>query len=724
MKHLTEDMLIQYAFDLLETDIQAEAAAHLADCGDCTRQLQQIRAKFAVLDVLDTDEPISEDLLGKTIQQTQAQVWGSAEHTETVSDGSRRSAFKPWGRWIASAAAVLLVALLIRHDLNPAPTLTTTEPEPQQTAKAPKQPEKQTTLKESNTAVATKPVNGARTRAKAIDSPAITTHISANTPPPAKTKVTTDSDTDWAMTSNDGKTELLAEAEIASNADSYAFGAADSLQAVRVVDAEEIPDKAPFAPASAIELVVLPAPDQTQVTIYNSADLTLVRDTRKLTLKPGWNWLQFMWDGTQIDPTSLSLRPLEHEAHIDIELISYPARLKDIGRWLIRSEVEGAVPFEITYFASGLSWRAFYMGTMNDDETAMSLKGYVNVANHSGQDFVNAQTRLVVGQTRLTEPINYLAGRQYPYGPEVIQGKGGGVKHSTQVDFGYKNNWKHPQFGTINDALSGELNGDVLFFSDGDFAKIPDTKQIEKKGLSEYFLYTIEGTEDLTNQWSKRLPSFDVADIPIKSLYKYDDDRYGTQPVRFVSFANDAEHELGETPIPEGSIKIYRNLNAQQNLAYVGQSDFKYIPVNEEVELNLGPARLVKVEPTLMSTRTENYTFDTKGNISGWDDVENYRVTVTNTRDIPIEMEITWNMGTACWELELVENPKNEARNTKQTQNTNVSISKTNIEYKKHDKTRARFTLTVEPRSESQFDIDIRKYRQQRQEAYVKKQNR
>ena len=30
-------------------------------------------------------------------------------------------------------------------------------------------------------------------------------------------------------------------------------------------------------------------------------------------------------------------------------------------------------------------------------------------------------------------------------------------------------------------------------------------KEIKKEGLSEYFLYTIEGTETIPNGWSKRL---------------------------------------------------------------------------------------------------------------------------------------------------------------------------------------------------------------------------
>ena len=35
-----------------------------------------------------------------------------------------------------------------------------------------------------------------------------------------------------------------------------------------------------------------------------------------------------------------------------------------------------------------------------------------------------------------------------------------------------------------------------------------DEKQIIKEGLSEYFIYTIEGTETIPNGWSKQLRSF------------------------------------------------------------------------------------------------------------------------------------------------------------------------------------------------------------------------
>ncbi|MHC4682484.1 MAG: hypothetical protein ACYTEK_27830 [Planctomycetota bacterium] len=58
-----------------------------------------------------------------------------------------------------------------------------------------------------------------------------------------------------------------------------------------------------------VDLVTLPSRDTVQLTIYNSADMTLVRESRALTLKSGANALQFSWENTLIDPTSLEMLP-------------------------------------------------------------------------------------------------------------------------------------------------------------------------------------------------------------------------------------------------------------------------------------------------------------------------------------------------------------------------------------------------------------------------------
>jgi len=75
---------------------------------------------------------------------------------------------------------------------------------------------------------------------------------------------------------------------------------------------------AAVASARDIDLVTLPPRDQVQLTIYNSEDLTLVKETRSISFKKGQNRLQFSWANTLIDPTSVYFRPIEHEDDIEV----------------------------------------------------------------------------------------------------------------------------------------------------------------------------------------------------------------------------------------------------------------------------------------------------------------------------------------------------------------------------------------------------------------------
>jgi len=436
-----------------------------------------------------------------------------------------------------------------------------------------------------------------------------------------------------------------------------------------------------------VDLVTLPSRDKVQLTIYNSADLTLVRESRNLTLKNGWNWLQLAWANTLIDPTSLTLEPLEQKDKIAIEQLVFPARVQQVGQWLIYSQVDGRVPFEITYFTSGLAWRAFYMGTLAKDEMAMRLEGYVRVDNNSGDDYENAQTRVIVGQVHLLDQIAELAKRQYPYDmPMPLEGYGGYGGGAWYEDADKK-----------DAALLGKMLTKEHVALDAYEPLAP--KEIKKEGLSEYFLYTIEGTETILNTWGKRLLSFEVNDIAVKSLYKYDEERWGTETIRFVAFTNDEKHNLGQTPIPNGDVKIYSQADDLGYLSYVGGTNIKYIPVNEEIELNLGPARLVTVEPKLMDFKTENYLFDSKGNVSGWDEVQTWQIEVTNTRTLSIEVEITRGFGTVYWQMKFDEK---------------------NISFEKYDVTHPRFKLKLEPQSKRTFGYTVRTYHGEREQAMSK----
>lgn len=385
--------------------------------------------------------------------------------------------------------------------------------------------------------------------------------------------------------------------------------------------------------AAKTDLVTLPTRESVQLTIYNSADLTLVREQRLLTLKPGANRLQFSWANTLIDPTSLELVPREQGAKIDVASLSYPPRVEHAGVWHVNSQVAGQVPFEITYLTSGLSWRAFYLGIIAPDERDMRLEAYVRVTNNSGEDYENASTRLIVGTIHVLDEIASLARRRYPYGTPLPQ-----AVAMTALEGDKSNMLRRESAKSM--MLGAGSAGDA-------FAP----KEITKEGLSEYFLYTIAGTETIPHGWSKRLPSFTADGIAITNLYKYEEERYGKQVMRFLGFANDRDHKLGTTPIPGGAMRVFRLVDDQGALAFEGQSEFKYIPVNKDVELNLGPANNVVVAVTLMDFKTDNYMFNSHRDICGWDEIRDFKVEVKNTRPLPVRIEIKRRLPVPVWEM-------------------------------------------------------------------------
>ncbi len=423
-----------------------------------------------------------------------------------------------------------------------------------------------------------------------------------------------------------------------------------------------------------IDLVTLPTRDTVQLTIYNSADMTLVREARALTVKEGRNQLQFSWENTLIDPTSLEMLPKADADKIFISDLTYPPRVRNLGLWNVQSELSGKVPVEISYLTSGLSWRAFYIGTLTEDEKTMRLQAYVRVTNNSGEDYEEAQVRLIVGKVHIIDQIANLASRQYPYdrpGQTIALGQSiaGGV---------------------IREKFRGMMEKAEPAV---EFEALSRRKQVVKEGLSEYFLYTIEGTETIPTGWSKRLISFDIDEVPVVNLYKFEQERYGDSAVRFLSFKNDKQHKLGDTPIPGGLLKVYRNIDTANHLSYTGQSSFKYIPVDEDVELNLGAVADVVVEPTLMEYKAENHLFDRNRDISGWDDVHTFKIEVRNTRDLPIKVEIKRNFGTQYWNL----------KNTGDFG-----------QFEKEDFDTVKYILELQPRTNKQFEYTLRIYQGER----------
>ena len=417
-----------------------------------------------------------------------------------------------------------------------------------------------------------------------------------------------------------------------------------------------------------IDLVTLPARDKTQLTIYNSADLTLVREQRTLTLKKGINRLEFGWENTLIDPTSVQLNSPGNEGKVRLLEVNFPANISGSAIWSIESDIEGPVSVEITFFTSGLNWRAFYMGTLSEDEKHMQLDAYVTINNQSGEDYENASTRVIVGKIHLLDEIMALAGRKSPYNRPGASPYLPITKSESNMRL---------------DAYRA-LGAAEMVAQDA----VMEAKAIIKEGLSEYFLYTIEGTENIPNGWGKRLPSFSVDKIPVKNLYRYEEERYGKTTRRLVIFKNDKQHQLGKEPLPDGNIKVFKNISKDQQLAYIGHVTSKYIPIDQEVELDFGVARNVKIEPVLMSEKTDNYRFNRKGDISGFDRTQQWQIKLENYRDMPIRIEVVRNLNSPYWEI------KNTGNNKGKYEKIDIDSIKYTLELPAYSNTTLSYALT------------------------------
>jgi hypothetical protein len=368
-----------------------------------------------------------------------------------------------------------------------------------------------------------------------------------------------------------------------------------------------------------VDLVTLPARDSVQLTIYNSEDITLVKETRSVTLKKGANKLQFSWANTLIDPTSVTIRPLERKGDIEVVDTVFPGQKPQHLIWNIESKYEGQVRMEVTYFTSGLTWSMDYVAIADPAEKVLSFDGYVRVFNRSGEEYEDAEVRLIVGTINLVEKIADLARRRGIPVPQPAA----------------------PERRRMEKAVMREAITAGAKAAEGLAAAAP--KKIVKEGLSEYFMFSVAGRETIRNGWSKRMQAVDAEGVKFDIVYRMRAHQYGPRPVRFFVWLNDDEHKLGESPLPNGRVNLFRD-NGADGLSFLATQQIRYVPIKAKIEVNLGPDDLVVYETKKMSSERMEFRFrrDAHGReyVVGWDEKTQWVDTIRNYRTKPITFEL------------------------------------------------------------------------------------
>jgi hypothetical protein len=253
---------------------------------------------------------------------------------------------------------------------------------------------------------------------------------------------------------------------------------------------------------------------------------------------------------------------------------------------------------EVSYLAGRLSWKADYVLTINRQETAADLDGWVTLVNDSGTAFQNARLQLVAGD------LNRV--------PVQAQAKALG-------DFA---------------ARAG--------------AAAPPPFQEE--AFSEYHLYSLDRRTSVMNNETKQISLLDASNIPLEKAYVVDgrDYYYRTSmrsglPIKdpvevYYKFKNAEKANLG-MPLPAGTMRIYQ-ADAHGETLFAGEDRIGHTPKDEEISLHAGNAFDVVAE----RKETDYRSFG--GNAYEME----YEITLRNHKSVPITVEVNEPIG-GDWEI-------------------------------------------------------------------------
>jgi hypothetical protein len=397
--------------------------------------------------------------------------------------------------------------------------------------------------------------------------------------------------------------------------------------------------------AQNIDVSTLPARTSLQLTIYNAEDLTLVRETRPITVRAGRNDLQFSWAGTLIDPTSVSLRVLEGPGEIEIVDTRFPHERSQVLLWTVESERDGEALVEISYFTSGISWSCDYVGVLGTGATdgldgSMRFDGFVAIRNSSGEAFENASVRLVVGSINLVERVRDLAQRGVI--DVNVDDLAAGLRDAPASA---KAELKQNIFGSPGGTGGGG----------GGF----EAKDIVKDAFGEYFIFTVPGTESIRDGWSKRMRLFEGTTVPFRTEYRFRPEEYGDALWRVFLVKNDTASSLGGSPLPDGEVRLFESTKDGDGLGLVATTSTTYVPIGREFELNVGEDPEVVLERTVVDRRREAFLFRRTGDqklfspakgdrvepsyeVVGFDEAMNVVERLRNRRGAPVR--VAWRV--------------------------------------------------------------------------------
>ena len=228
----------------------------------------------------------------------------------------------------------------------------------------------------------------------------------------------------------------------------------------------------------------------------------------------------------------------------------------------------------LSYLTRGINWNADYIAILDNDESNLSIQGWITLDNQAGIAFKNFALKLVAGDVNLESSELYPS--QYRY-----------------------------------DEESAEMAVPAPSAAPAE----EDQSTVSERQFFDYHLYSVNGTiDEINDKQTKQIKLFDSENVKINKTYTYDIsadifDVEDTIPISIsLSFNNTKDNDnnngLG-IPLPSGIMRIYKQYDYQkemnEDLIFIGEDSISHTPTNENITLNVGNSFDIVGETSLVS---------------------------------------------------------------------------------------------------------------------------
>lgn len=279
-----------------------------------------------------------------------------------------------------------------------------------------------------------------------------------------------------------------------------------------------------------------------------------------------------------------------------------PAGLADEPRlsMTVRAAAAGRHTVQLSYLALGMDWSADYVARIDSDDRTLNLTGWLTLVNRSGTTFANTPAEVVAGNLARDEQ------ETQPPGPTTV------IETPACWPIGSFVSLRDQQmFKRAVDAVAPMAAGQVgasfaIQERSMTSARLP---LAEMRELGDYKLYAVPEPTTIAARQSKQVQFLNQADVPFTRLYRFtidegaitgNNDFMPWQATALLRMQNKKSDGLGK-PLPAGVVSVMKQSGAAAMLA--GQDKIDDTPVGLPVELELGRAMDIRIEPRITEDR-------------------------------------------------------------------------------------------------------------------------